>query len=91
MKQNVPQLMKNSVQPITKNNAKPCIRKGVLLIMKTNAEQSMLMNVREVMCHKQAVPLETLDTVVKAIAVLYLKKFAKLLLYPIVDKLQMNR
>ena len=83
--------MKNSVQPITKNNVKPCIKKGALLIMKTNAEQSMLMNVREVMCHKQAVPLEMLDMVVKAIADLYPKKFAKLLLYPIVGKLQMNR
>ena len=83
--------MKNSVQPIMKNNVKPCIRKDALLIMKTNAEQSMLMNVREVMCHKQAVPLEMLDMVVAAIADLYPKKFVKLLLYPIVDKLQMNR
>ena len=82
--------MKNSVQPITKNNVKLFIKKGALLIMKTNAEQSMLMNVREVMCHKQVVPVETLDMVVKAIADLYPKKFVKLLLYPIVDKFQMN-
>ena len=83
--------MKNSVQPITKNNVKLFIKKGALLIMKTNAEQSMSMNVREVMYHKQVVPVETMDMVVKAIADLYPKKFAKLLLYPIVDKLQMNR
>merc|ERR1719464_2012314 len=48
------------------------------------------MNVKEVMCHKQAVPLETQDTVVKAIADLYPKKFAKLLPYLIVGKLPMN-
>ena len=83
--------MKNSVRPIMKNNVKPCIRKGALLIMKTNAEQSMLTNVREVMCHKQAVQVETLDMVVEAIADLYQKKFVKLLPYPIVGKLQMNR
>ena len=84
--------MKNNVQPITKKSVKQFTRKDVLPIMRTNVEQNTSMNVKEAMFHKLEVPLVMLVTeAVEAIVNLFRRKFVRLLLYLIVDKLQMNR